>query len=424
MSKKRDNERLTCSFCHRTTDEVDSLVAGQNAFICDQCIADAYIMLNDSEKVSSRSKRRAPRKKKNRRPPLLPKKIKAELDKYVIGQEYAKKSLAVAVYNHYKRVDSEQFVTDYKDVEIEKSNILLLGSSGTGKTLLARTLARILDVPFSISDATSLTEAGYVGEDVETILSNLLSAAEFEVGDAERGIIFIDEIDKISRKSHNASITRDVSGEGVQQALLKVMEGTVAGVPPKGGRKHPEQSLINIDTSGILFICGGAFEGLSEIIARRLNVNQIGFASTPERRYDESDTSILQFVEPEDLVQYGLIPELIGRLPLAAALEPLLDEEMMRILTEPKNAVIRQYQKMFAMDGVDLVFDESALRSIVKRARKLGTGARGLRSVLEQAMLDIMFEIHSVKDVGLCLITEETITLGKPPVYEKRKASA
>ncbi len=424
MSDKGNDERLTCSFCNRTSDEVNSLVAGQDVFICDQCVADAQIILNDTEKPRPRVKRSAPRKKKPPRSLLLPKQIKAELDKYVIGQEYAKKSLAVAVYNHYKRVDSEQFVTDYKDVEIEKSNILLLGSSGTGKTLLARTLARILDVPFSISDATTLTEAGYVGEDVETILSNLLCAAEFEVENAERGIIFIDEIDKIARKSHNASITRDVSGEGVQQALLKVLEGTIAGVPPKGGRKHPEQSLVSINTSGILFICGGAFEGLSEIIARRLNVNQIGFASNPQRRYDDSDTTVLQFAEPEDLVHYGLIPELIGRLPLTGALKPLSDDEMMRILTEPKNAVIRQYQKLFAFDGVDLVFDESALRSIVKRARAMGTGARGLRSVLEQSMLDIMFEIHSVKDVGVCSITEETISLGKPPIYEKRKASA
>lgn len=424
MSKKEDEEQLICSFCNRTSDEVNSLIAGQDVFICDQCVSDAQVILDDSKKPKSAKKRSHPKKKKPVKLPF-PQLIKEDLDKYVIGQEYAKKSLAVAVYNHYKRVNMEPMVTDYQEVELEKSNVLLLGSSGTGKTLLARTLARFLDVPFSISDATALTEAGYVGEDVETILSNLLSAAEFEVEDAERGIIFIDEIDKIARKSHNASITRDVSGEGVQQALLKVLEGTVAGVPPKGGRKHPEQSLVSINTSGILFICGGAFEGLSEVVARRLNVNQIGFASTPERRrYDESDSSILRFVEPEDLVQYGLIPELIGRLPLAAVLEPLSDEEMMRILTEPKNAVIRQYQKLFALDGVDLVFDESALQSIVKRARAMGTGARGLRSVLEQSMLDVMYEIHSIKDVGVCRVTEETITSGKKPIYKKRKASA
>ncbi len=424
MSDKGDDKRLTCSFCNRTSDEVNSLVAGQDVFICDHCIADAQIILNDSEPPKPRVKRSAPTKKKSPRKLLLPKQIKESLDKYVIGQEYAKKSLAVAVYNHYKRVDSSQFVTDYKDVEIEKSNILLLGSSGTGKTLLARTLARILEVPFSISDATSLTEAGYVGEDVETILANLLSAAEFEVSDAERGIIFIDEVDKVARKSHNASITRDVSGEGVQQALLKVLEGTTAGVPPNGGRKHPEQSLVNIDTSGILFICGGAFEGLTEIVARRLNVNRMGFTSNLFQTYESSDAAVLQFVEPEDLVQYGLIPELIGRLPLTAALEPLSDDEMMRILTEPKNAIIRQYQKLLAIDGVDLVFDDAALQGIVRRARAMGTGARGLRSVLEQSMLDIMFEIHSLKDVGVCYVTEETISMGKPPIYKKRKASA
>ncbi len=424
MSDNRDDNQLHCSFCNRTSDEVNSLIAGQDVFICDHCIADAQIILDDSEKTKSKVKHSTTAKRKVARKQLLPKQIKKKLDEYVIGQDYAKKSLAVAVYNHYKRVDAEQFVTDYKDVEIEKSNILLLGSSGTGKTLLARTLARILEVPFSISDATALTEAGYVGEDVETILSNLLSAAEFEVEDAERGIIFIDEVDKIARKSHNASITRDVSGEGVQQALLKVLEGTIAGVPPKGGRKHPEQSLVNINTSGILFICGGAFEGLPEIIARRLNVNHIGFTSNNERRHANSDTSIFQHVEPEDLVQYGLIPELIGRLPVCAGLQSLSDEEMMRILTEPKNAIVRQYQKLFALDGVHLVFDDAALHGIVKRARALGTGARGLRSVLEQSMLNIMYEIHSLKDVGVCNITEETVTIGKPPIYEKRKASA
>ncbi len=424
MSNRGDDEQLKCSFCNRTNDEVNSLIAGQDVFICDRCVADAKVILDDTEPAPKPVKSSSRGRKKHRRKQLLPKQIKEKLDEYVIGQEYAKKSLSVAVYNHYKRVSSEQFVTDYEDVEIEKSNILLLGASGTGKTLLARTLARILDVPFSISDATSLTEAGYVGEDVETILSNLLSAADFEVEDAERGIIFIDEIDKVARKSDNASITRDVSGEGVQQALLKVLEGTVAGVPPKGGRKHPEQSLVNIDTSSILFICGGAFEGLPEIISRRLNVNRIGFASSQQRRQEDSDTGIFQFVEPEDLVQYGLIPELIGRLPVTSALEPLSDDEMMRILVEPKNAIIRQYQKLFALDGVRLALDESALRSIVQRARAMGTGARGLRSILEQSMLDIMFEIHSLKDVGVCSITEETILSGKPPVYEKRKASA
>ncbi|MCY4001751.1 MAG: ATP-dependent Clp protease ATP-binding subunit ClpX [Bacteroidetes bacterium] len=424
MSDIGDDLQLTCSFCNRGSDEVNSLIAGQDVYICDYCIADAQVILDDSE--TSQPKVKSPRKAKRKTPKrlLLPKQIKKKLDEYVIGQEDAKKSLAVAVYNHYKRIESDQFVTDYHDVEIEKSNVLLLGPSGTGKTLLARTLARILNVPFSISDATALTEAGYVGEDVETILSNLLSAAEFEVQDAERGIIFIDEVDKIARKSHNASITRDVSGEGVQQALLKVLEGTVAGVPPKGGRKHPEQSLVNIDTRGILFICGGAFEGLSEIIARRLNVNHIGFTSNPEQKVTNHDLTIFEKVEPEDLVQYGLIPELIGRLPIASGLSPLSDDEMMQILTEPKNAIVRQFQKLFALDGVKLVYDEAALRCVVERARALGTGARGLRSVLEQSMLNIMFEIPSIKDVGVCRISEETIKQGTPPIYEKRKASA
>jgi len=424
MSDKKDDNQLRCSFCNRTSDEVSSLISGHNVFICDICVGDAQLILDANENAELHNQHPTAAKRKVARKQLLPKEIKKKLDEYVIGQDYAKKSLSVAVYNHYKRVDADQFVTDYKDVEIEKSNILLLGSSGTGKTLLARTLARVLDVPFSISDATALTEAGYVGEDVETILTNLLSAAEFEIDDAERGIIFIDEVDKIARKTHNASITRDVSGEGVQQALLKVLEGTIAGVPPKGGRKHPEQSLVNINTSGILFICGGAFEGLPEIIARRLNVNHIGFTSNIEQRRANHDTSIFQHVEPEDLVQYGLIPELIGRLPVCAGLESLSDEEMMRILTEPKNAIVRQYQKLFALDGIHLVFDKGALREIVKRARDLGTGARGLRSILEQSMLEIMYDIHSVKDARVCRITKETITEGKPPIYKKRKASA
>ena len=390
-------------------------------FICDRCIMDARVILDDG---STPEREPLPHRRKRRRKQLTPKEIKAALDEHVIGQERAKKTLAVAVYNHYKRVESKDFMPNFMEVELEKSNVLLLGPSGTGKTLLARTLARILDVPFSISDATTLTEAGYVGEDVETVISNLLGAADFEVEHAQRGIVFIDELDKIARKSDNTSITRDVSGEGVQQALLKVIEGTLAAVPPKGGRKHPEQNLVQVDTSGILFICGGAFEGLPDIIARRLNVNRIGFTSVEKKRYERSDSEVLQFVEPDDLMQFGLIPELIGRLPVTATLDTLSEEEMMRILTEPKNAIVRQYQKLFALDGIKLVFDESALRGIVARARDLRTGARGLRSILEQSMLDIMFEIHSLSDVGVCRITGDTILLGRSPIYEKRKASA
>lgn len=421
MDNNGDGGRLKCSFCNRTSDEVNSLVAGQDVFICDRCIMDARVILDDG---STPEREPLPHRRKRRRKQLTPKEIKAALDEHVIGQERAKKTLAVAVYNHYKRVESKDFMPNFMEVELEKSNVLLLGPSGTGKTLLARTLARILDVPFSISDATTLTEAGYVGEDVETVISNLLGAADFEVEHAQRGIVFIDELDKIARKSDNTSITRDVSGEGVQQALLKVIEGTLAAVPPKGGRKHPEQNLVQVDTSGILFICGGAFEGLPDIIARRLNVNRIGFTSVEKKRYERSDSEVLQFVEPDDLMQFGLIPELIGRLPVTATLDTLSEEEMMRILTEPKNAIVRQYQKLFALDGIKLVFDESALRGIVARARDLRTGARGLRSILEQSMLDIMFEIHSLSDVGVCRITGDTILLGRSPIYEKRKASA
>ena len=330
----------------------------------------------------------------------------------------------MAVYNHYKRVEAQDYFHDYDGVELEKSNILLLGPTGTGKTLLARTLARILDVPFSISDATALTEAGYVGEDVESILSHLLHASDFNVERAEHGIIYIDEIDKIARKADNASITRDVSGEGVQQALLKILEGTIAGVPPKGGRKHPEQSLINIDTSNILFICGGAFEGLSEIIAHRLSASTIGFLADQTKRVDKNDPHILQRVEPDDLLRFGLIPELIGRMPVITALDPLSDEAMKRILTEPKNAIIKQYQKLFAMDGIDLMYDEEALEGVVEKASTLGTGARGLRSVMENTMLDIMFNIHERPDIGICRITQGTVLQGEEPIYEERKASA
>jgi len=400
------------------------MVAGPDVYICDRCINDASGIVSSDVSTPKSGTAATPTRRSTPNRRLSPLEIKQALDDYVVGQDRAKKGLSVAVYNHYKRIDAREYYHEFSDVELEKSNILLIGPTGTGKTLLARTLARILDVPFSISDATALTEAGYVGEDVESILAHLLHAADFNVERAERGIIYIDEVDKVARKADNASITRDVSGEGVQQALLKILEGTIAGVPPKGGRKHPEQSLINIDTSNILIICGGAFEGLSDVIAHRLSTNTIGFMADTKSRIDKNDPAIFKHVEPDDLLKFGLIPELIGRLPVISALDELSEEAMRSILVDPKNALVKQYQKLFAMDGIDLIFDEDAMSSIVDRARALGTGARGLRAVIEESMLDIMFDIHSKTDIASCRITRETILHRSEPIFEPRKATA